>query len=69
LSARVRGMLLLLTLVLLVVAVLRLVSQGGTPAFWLHNLGSMSAFVLIPLAVAIVLGGLGLFVSRRFGDR
>jgi hypothetical protein len=69
LSARVRGLLLLLTLGLLAVAVLRLVAQGGTPSFWLHNLGSMAAFVGIPLVLAILLGGLGLLVSRRFGDR
>ncbi len=60
---------LLLTLVLLVIVVLRLVAQGGTPAFWLQNVASMAAFVGIPLLVAILLGGLGLLVSRRFGGR
>jgi hypothetical protein len=69
LSARVRGMVLLLTLALLVVAVLRLVAQGGTPGFWLRNLGSMAAFVGIPLLLAIVLGGLSVLVSRHFGER
>jgi hypothetical protein len=69
LSARLRGLLLLLTIALLVVAALRLVAQGGTPAFWLRNLGSMAAFIGLPLAAAILLGWLGLLVSRRFGDR
>jgi hypothetical protein len=67
LSARVRGLVLFVTLGLLIVVAVRLAAQGGTPGFWLQNLGSMAAFVGIPLLVAILLGGLGLLVSRRFG--
>jgi hypothetical protein len=69
LSARTRGVILLITLLLLGVAAVRLAAQGGTPAFVLHNLGSMAAFVGVPLLLALGLGGLSVFVSRRFGER